>query len=194
MTVLRKRMIEDLRIRNYSERTIETYVQCVAQFARHFRRSPDQLGPEDVRSYQVWLTETKQASWTVFNQSVSSLRFLYRVTLGRDTEIDRIPFAKRENKLPDVLSGAEIAAFFRAIDNLKHRTALMTMYASGLRISEALRLVVTGCRLGSHDDPRPARQGKEGSLHDPLPDFARGTAYLLARIPPRVVALPRTTA
>jgi hypothetical protein len=92
MTELRQRMIADLRIRNYSPRTIERYTECVAAFARHFRQSPAVLGPEQIRAYQTYLVESKHASWTVFNQTVCALRFLYGTTLRRPATIDHIPF------------------------------------------------------------------------------------------------------
>ncbi len=143
MTKLRQRMIDDLRIRNYSPRTIETYTWCVARFAKHFGRSPAQLGPEHIREYQIHLVHTKHTSWGIFNQTVCALRFLYRVTLGRPELIEHIPYPKQEKKLPVVLSREELARFVDAIANLKHRTILMTMYATGLRLSEALGLRVS---------------------------------------------------
>jgi len=135
-------MVEDLRIRNYSPRTIDTYTRCVAKYAEHFGRSPDRLGPEDVHTYQKWMIETKKVSWSTFNQAVCALRFLYTVTLDRKITIEHIPFAKKERKLPDILSVAEVGRLFQAVDNLKHRTVLMTMYGAGLRLSEALALRV----------------------------------------------------
>ena len=143
MTKLRQRMIDDLRIRNYSPRTIETYTRCVAGFAKHFSRSPAELGPEHIREYQIFLVETKHASWTLFNQTVCALRFLYKVTLGRAEMIEHIPYPRQEKKLPVVLSRDELAQFFDVIANRKHRTILMTMYAAGLRLSEALGLQVS---------------------------------------------------
>ena len=83
MTPLRQRMIEDLRIRNYAPGTIEVYVRLVARFAAFHRRSPDRLGPEDVRTYQLHLLE-RGTSWSIFNQTVCALRFLYRVTLQQN--------------------------------------------------------------------------------------------------------------
>ena len=142
MTILRKRMIEDLRIRNYSPRTIETYVGCVSKFARYFEKSPDRLRVEDIRAYQIYLVEEKKASWALFNQTVCALRFFYQVTLRRKWIVDHIPYSRKETKLPVVLSRDELATFFGAIKNIKHRTVLMTMYGSGLRISEALGLHV----------------------------------------------------
>jgi site-specific recombinase XerD len=135
-------MIEDLRVRNYAPGTIDLYVHSVARFAQHFGKSPDQLGPEHIREYQAFLVETKKASWSVFNQAVCALRFFYKVTLGESWLIEHIPFPKQERKLPVVLSPAEVTAFLQSIPNLKHRTVLTIMYASGLRIAEALALLV----------------------------------------------------
>ena len=78
MTTLRQRMIDDLRLRNRSLRTINTYIACVAHFARHFGKSPELLGQEEIRQYQVYLVEQRHVSWSYFNQAVCALRFLYR--------------------------------------------------------------------------------------------------------------------
>jgi site-specific recombinase XerD len=150
MTPLRQRMIADLRIRNYSPRTIACYTERVASFARHCGTSPQALGPEQIREYQRFLVETKHASWTVVNQTVCALRFLYGTTLQRPDIIEHIPFARQPKKLPVVLSRAELARFFAAIPNLKHRTVLMTMYAAGLRLSEALGLRVPDVDSARH--------------------------------------------
>jgi site-specific recombinase XerD len=139
MTALRQRMIDDLRIRHYSPRTIKTYVHRVAAFARYAGRSPEQLGPEDVRRYQRHLVDEK-ASWAVFNQTTCALRFLYRTTLRRSWMVDHIPFPKAEKRLPVVLSPAELAQFFAAVPSVRHRAVLELMYGTGVRISEALAL------------------------------------------------------
>ena len=102
MTPLRKRMTQDLRIRNYADSTIEVYTDLVARFARFFGKSPEDLGPEDIRTYQVYLVEERKVSWTILNQTVCALRFLYRTTLDKDWAIRHIPYAKREKKLPVV--------------------------------------------------------------------------------------------
>jgi site-specific recombinase XerD len=136
-------MIEDLAVRNYAAGTVEIYVRCVAQLAQHFSSSPDLLGPQQIREYLIFLVRRKKVSWSTFNQTVCALRFFYQTTLAREWMVDYIPFPKQEKKLPVVLSSQEIAAFFQAIKNLKHRTLVMTLYATGLRISEALQLVAT---------------------------------------------------
>jgi integrase/recombinase XerD len=142
MTELRRRMIEELRLRNYSPNTITVYIRCVAQFAQHFRLSPDRLGPEHVRQYQLFLVQQKKVSWALFNQTVCALRFFYHHVLHRDWMIEYIPYPRHEEKLPVVLSPGEVAAVLEATHNLKHRTILMTIYAAGLRVSEVTHLRV----------------------------------------------------
>jgi integrase/recombinase XerD len=140
MTELRQRYLQDLRVRNYAPKTLQTYVGCVSQFARYFKRSPADLGPEHIREYQRYLVEEKKCSWSRFNQTVCALRFLYRNTLGRDWAVTHIPFPRKQKKLPIVLSRDEAAQFLAAIRCLKYRTVLSLCYGAGLRISEALHL------------------------------------------------------
>jgi len=142
LSSLRKRMTEDLRVRNYSPRTIDTYVRCVAAFANYFGRSPRELGPEDVRRWQVHLVEQKKASPSAINQHAAALRFLYSTTLQRKISVELIPYARRPKKLPVVPSPSEVGRFLDAVANLKHRTVLLAIYAAGLRLSEALALRV----------------------------------------------------
>ena len=139
MTPLRQRMMEDLQIRNYSPATIDTYIRQVARFAKHHGRSPEALGPEDIRSYQVHLLKQK-VSYSTFNQSVAALRFLYRVSLQRSWPVVHLPYGKKPKRLPVVLSQGEVQRFVAAVDHPKYRLALSTQYASGLRISELLSL------------------------------------------------------
>ena len=160
MTVLRTRMIEDLTIRNYSPRTIEVYVERVAKFAQFFGRSPDKLGPAQIREFQLFLVQTKKCSWTQLNQTVCALRFFYRICLGRTKIIEHIPYAKQPKKLPVVLSRGEVSVVFDAISNLKHRTIVMTLYATGMRISEVLSLHVSD--IDSRRMVIHIREGKGG--------------------------------
>ena len=122
MTPLRKRMIEDLQIRNYSASTIDTYVACVAHFAKFFGKSPELLSSEHIRQYQLYLVKEKNASWSLLNQTVCALRFLYRETLKKGLVIDHIPYAMKPRKLPDILTPQEIAKFFSQIENWKYST------------------------------------------------------------------------
>lgn len=142
MTELRQRYLQDLRLRNYAPKTLQTYVECVSLFARYFKRSPEELGPEHIREYQRYLVEEKKCSWSRFNQTVCALRFLYRNTLGRDWAISHIPFPRKQKKLPVVLSRDEAAQLLAAIKSLKYRAVLSLCYGAGLRISEALHLQV----------------------------------------------------
>jgi integrase/recombinase XerD len=142
-TPLGQRYLQDLQLRNYSPKTQQVYVECVSHFARYFKKSPELLGPEDIRTYQLYLVHQKKASWSRFNQTVCALRFLYGKTLGKDWAITHIPFPRTEKKLPVVLSVGEVVQFFAAIHSFKYRTLLMTAYATGLRLSEVLHLRVT---------------------------------------------------
>ena len=138
--------------------TEETYIAAVAHFARHFGKSPDQLGAEHVIAYQVWLREQKRASYVLFNQIVCALRFFYNDVLGWPDIVERIRYARHERRLPVVLSVSETIAFLRAIDLPRYRVLLMTIYATGLRLSEALAL-----RAADIDSQRMVvrvRQGK----------------------------------
>jgi site-specific recombinase XerD len=142
MTPLRRRMIEDMTLRNFTSQTIATYVRAVARFARHFHRSPERLGPEEIRAYLLYLVQKLHVSFSYYKQTRSALRFLYRVTLGRNDVPDGIPPVKQPRTLPVVLSPDEVARFFAALRNLKHRAILMTAYAAGLRVSEVSQLRV----------------------------------------------------
>lgn len=148
MTTLRERMVEDLRIRNYSPRTVECYVSMMARFASQFDKPPGQLGPTEIRAFQVKLIEAK-VSWCQFNQAVCALRFFYRVTLPRDFLVEHIPFAKHKQPLPTVLSVDEVRRLLGVVTNIKHRAVLSLIYATGARLNEAVHL-----RVGDIDGER----------------------------------------
>jgi site-specific recombinase XerD len=141
MSPLRRRMIEDMTIRNLSPATQQSYLYAVAKFSRHFGRSPDRLGLEEVRAFQVHLASTG-VSWGSLNQTVCALRFFFGVTLGEATIPERIPYAREPRKLPTVLSAEEVVRFLEAVSSLKARVALTTAYAAGLRVSEVAALKV----------------------------------------------------
>ena len=142
MTPLRQRMIEDMRIRNYSPKTIKDYVNHVAAFARYFGKSPDRLGPGQIHGYQVHLIDEKKTSWSSFNNAVCALRLFYRVTLKKDWMIKHLPYGKRPKTLPVVLSKEEVLRLLAAMPKLNYRIMLMTAYSAGLRVSEVARLRV----------------------------------------------------
>src|SRR5262249_52585567 len=133
----------DLQLRNYSPQTIDAYLRCVAQFAQYFRTSPERLGPEHVRQYQLYLVHEKHVSWSLVMQTVCALRFLYNVTLGQHHMLDYIPQPKRPKTLPTILSQADVATLLQAPRRLKTRAILTTLYAAGLRVSELCHLQVT---------------------------------------------------
>ena len=138
---LRRRMIEDMTVRNLSPATQRSYLHAVAKFSRYFGRSPDRLDIEDVRAYQVYVV-AQGISWPALNQTVCALRFFYGVTLGRNEIPERIAYAREPRKLPVILGADEVVRFLEAVPSLKTRTALTTAYAAGLRASEAVSLEV----------------------------------------------------
>ena len=142
MTALRQRFLEDLQLRNCSPRTVEAYVGHVAHFARFFGRSPDQLGAEQVREYLLYLWHQRRLSASTVNQCRCALRFLYRHTLEKPECVVNMQFSRRPKKLPVVLSREEVRDLLQATRRRRDRLALSLMYATGLRIGEAMRLAV----------------------------------------------------
>ena len=141
MTSLRQRFIEDMQVRNMSPLTQKSYVQQVSLFARHFNTSPIQLGPEEIRSYQLYLTNEKKSAPSSITVAVAALRFLYGTTLHKDWRLEEVlPSPQKPDTLPVVLSPEEVLHFLGCVEHIKHRTILTTCYATGLRISEAVSL------------------------------------------------------
>ena len=138
---LRRRMIEDMTVRNLSPATQRSYISAVAMFSRYFGHSPDRLGIEDVRTWQVYLV-SQGISWPSLNQKVCALRFFYGITMGQNEIPERIAYAREPKKLPVILGADEVIRFLEAVPSLKTRTALTTAYAAGLRASEAVSLKV----------------------------------------------------
>ena len=141
LSPLRRRMIEDMTIRNLSPATQRSYISAVSKLSRHFGRSPDRLDVEDIRAFQVHLAGTG-ISWPGLNQIVCALRFFYGVTLRRTDIPELIPYAREPHKLPVVLSADEVVRFLQAVSGLKSRAALATAYAAGLRAAEVASLRV----------------------------------------------------
>jgi integrase/recombinase XerD len=144
MTSLRQRMTEDMQVRNLALNTQSSYLQQVSQFARYFKRSPEQLGPEEIRAYQVYLTKERKLAPGSVLIAVAALRFLYKVSLKREWLFDEvIPAPKKPQKLPVILSPEEVFQFLGCVGSVKHRAILTVCYAAGLRISEAVSLKPT---------------------------------------------------
>jgi integrase/recombinase XerD len=159
MTPLRQRFMDDLRRRNYSPKTVKAYVAGVVRFARHFGRCPALLGTEHVRAFQIHLLQQK-AAWSLYNQTVCALRFLYGTTLGQPAVVQLIPYGKKPKTLPAVLSPEEVLRVVAAARPGRERMLVQTAYACGLRCSELLHLQVRdidSARMVIH-----IRQGKGG--------------------------------
>jgi site-specific recombinase XerD len=136
------------------------YLHYVKEFVKYHRRSPAEMGEEEVRSFLLYLLEERKLSHESYRQGYAALKFLYRVTLKRPFEVDSIPRPRKRRRLPNVLSGTEVEALLAAFDNLKYRAVTLATYGAGLRISEAVRL-----RLEDIDSKRMmlhVRQGKGG--------------------------------
>lgn len=141
MTPLRQRMIEDMQVRNLALNTQRAYLGQVSRFSRHFNKSPERLGPDDIRAYQVYLTNERKLAPSSIVIAVAALRFVYKVSLKKNWQFEEvIPAPKLPQKLPVVLSPEEVMRFLGCINSIKHRAILTTCYAAGLRISEAVGL------------------------------------------------------
>src|ERR1700680_760461 len=143
MTKLRRRMIEDMEIRNLSPNTQLSYLQQVSSFAKYCQCSPEVVGPEEIRAYQVYVTTERKLAPGSLCLIAAALRFLYKVTLKREWVDAEIPLPKKPFKLPVILSREEVLHFLESIASFKHRAILMTAYAAGLRVSEVTRLKIT---------------------------------------------------
>jgi len=137
---LRQRMIEDMRVRNFAPNTQESYLTQVSLFARHFGKSPEQLGPEEIRAYQIYLAEERKVSVGTRIVAVSALRFFYAVTLQRDWTVQLIPTPKKDHRLPVILSPQEVLQLLQAAPSFSHHVIFSTMYGTGMRVSEAVHL------------------------------------------------------
>src|SRR5260221_6444 len=129
-------MMEDIQVRNLSLHTKDAYVQQVSQFARHFNRSPEVLGPEEIRSYQVYLRNERKLAPSSIIIAVAALRFLYKITLHKDWSLEEV--IPTPQKLPIVLSPEEVLQFLGSVRSIKHRTILTICYAAGLRFWAAI--------------------------------------------------------
>jgi integrase/recombinase XerD len=156
MSPLRRRMIEDMTIRKFAPKTQHDYLQRVKNFTIHLGRSPETASSEDVRRYQLHLTASGVGVPTV-NQTVSTLRFFFKVTLGRPDLVERTAFVREPRKLPVVLSPDEVARLLDAAPGLKYRAALSVAYGAGLRVSE-----VTALKIGDIDSKRMVIRVEQG--------------------------------
>ena len=166
MTVLRKRMLEELQRRNYSPETIRLYLFAVKDFAGYFGQRPDKLGPQHLCQYQLHLlNERKLAVGSVIART-SALRFFFIKVLRRpQREIDLV-YPKRQDRLPVILSEEEVARLIESAITSYHRVILMTLYGTGLRREELWRIESDRHRQPTHGGSCSSRQGQQGSRRD----------------------------
>jgi len=143
MSALRTRMIRDMALRGFSPRTHKSYIAAVVKLAKYYHRSPDQLTNEEVQAYLAYLIQERQLSWSTCNQAAHAFRFLYHVTLGHPRADFHVPAPKQPQKLPEILSREEVWRLLAAPPHPRHRLLLTTVYAAGLRVSEAIALKVS---------------------------------------------------
>ena len=143
LSPLRQRMIEDMTVRNLSAQTQASYVQYVSQLARHFHTSPEKLGVEDIRIFLLHLANERGLSPSARNVATHALRFFFLITLRRPWTIEAIPSAKGESRLPVILSQEEVQRLIDAAPTFTTHVILSAIYATGMRVSEAVQLRIT---------------------------------------------------
>jgi integrase/recombinase XerD len=164
VTQLRKMMLEELQRRNYSQTTVNTYLKVVADFARYFRRPPDELGKEQIRAYQVYLLKERKLGVRTVGLHTAALRFFFCRTLKRAYPVEEVPYPRAPRRLPIILTREEAIRLIDSTSNLFHRAMLITMYSTGMRRAELCRLKVEdidSTRMLIH-----IRQGKGGKDRD----------------------------
>ncbi len=142
MGAIKERMKQDLEIRGLSENTQQSYLTCVKQFVGHFMISPERLGLNDIRSYQLYLIRERNVAESSFNVHVAALKFLYGITLQRSWNLDLIPYHRTSKRLPVVLSREEVIQLYHAASSLKHKAIVLTLYSTGVRVSELVHLKI----------------------------------------------------
>jgi integrase/recombinase XerD len=150
MTELRQRMLDAMVQRGFALRTQESYVQAIRRMAKHYRRDPATYTPEEVQSYLLHMVKDKKLSYSTMNQAACAAQFLFQTVLGHRREQFQVSFAKVPVKQPELLAREEIARMFAACPHPARRMLLQTIYATGLRVSEACALKVSD--IDSHCD------------------------------------------
>ena len=142
MGKLHDRMEGDLILKAYSPHTQKAYLRGARHFARHYMRSPQEMGEQEVRDFLLHLVRDRNASPATQDMYVNALKFLYAVTLKRPEVVKDLSHPKRPKTLPDILSPAEVLRVFAAIRSVKYKAIIAAAYAAGLRISEVCSLSV----------------------------------------------------
>ena len=135
-------MLEELERRNYSESTTRSYLHTIEDFAQHFNRPPDQMGPEQIREYLAYLFRERKLAGNTVNARVGALRFFYIKTLKQTWSIEETPYPKKAIHLPVILSREEVTHLIESADTPFHRSLLMTLYATGVRRAELTHLKI----------------------------------------------------
>jgi integrase/recombinase XerD len=184
MTHLRKMMLEELERRNYAQTTIDCYIQTIEDFARHFRRPPDQLTPEHIREYQAYLFRERKLAASTVTQRLAALRFFYTRTLKKAWSVADTPYPKKTRHLPSILSPEEVALLIDSSQTRFHRMVLMTLYGTGVRRAELTRLQIPDIdsrRMVIHIRGGKGRQDRDVMLSPKLLEACESIARLLAR-------------
>ena len=173
---LRQRMIEDMTVRNFAPNTQISYLQQVSLFARHFAKPPEQLGPEEIRAYQIYLADQRKVAVGTRIVAVSALRFLYAVTLRRDWTVQLIPAPKKDHRLPVILSPEEVLRLLQAAPSFPHHVIFSIMYGTGMRVSEAVHLRaadIDGQRMMIRIELSKGHKGRDVQLSPKLLELLR---------------------
>src|SRR5216683_1581099 len=192
MTHLRKMMLEELERRNYAQTTISSYIRTIEDFARYFRRPPDQLTPEHIREYQAYLFREKKLAASTVTQRLAALRFFYTRTIKKAWSVADTPYPKKRRPLPSILSPEEVAHLIDSSQTRFHRMVLMTLYGTGVRRAELARLQISDIdsrRMVIHIRSGKGRQDRDVMLSPRLLEALRDYWRSLKRKPitPRAV-------
>jgi len=160
MGAMRRLMEEEMKLRGYRAKTIQIYVAAVRNLIAFHRQPVEKIGASEIRTYLLHLIETKHLSGSAVNQAVCALKFFFVEVLHRPWEVTRVHFQKRRRKLPFALAEEEIERLLMATSDLKQQVLLMTMYAAGLRLREALGLTIAD--IDSQQMRLRIREGKGG--------------------------------
>jgi len=143
MGAIKDKMIKDMTLRGLCETTQKTYTRCITIFVKYFMKPPDKLTPDDIRTFLLYLKNTKKLMDNTFNMYVCALKFLYKKTLQKDWKLELFPYTKRSRKLPVILSKPEVLKLYNAVNYIKHKAMILTLYSTGIRASELAHLKVT---------------------------------------------------
>ena len=191
MTPLRQRMIDAMVLRGFSPRTQESYTDAIYGMAKYYRRDPAQYSAQEVEAYLLHMINERHLTYSTMNQAACAARFLYEKVLGRERELFPIAMARVPSKQPELLAREEISRLFANCSHPVHRMLLQTMYASGLRVSEACALQVADIDSHSrpHVHPCGQRQGRTHPLHPVGSDLAGQSAHLCPNLSPQDLAV-----